>query len=332
MSIELSHGEGVLTIDELGDGRKQLSVRKTNPDLFVSRSTITTSYPDALIERIFAIKGPGYVCDEIARDEDPHYVAANLAMDLFAYFSPEMLEGKRILDFGCGCGASTMVLTRLLPGASLVGVELDETLLSIAKARAEFYSFPLKNLFQSPSGTQLPDGLGRFDFVIMSAVFEHLLPHERPVVLAQVWRLVRPGGYLFLNQTPHRYWPIESHTTLLPLLNYLPDRLAHFVARHLSKTVTRDESWQDLLRRGIRGGTEFEVMKILAATEDPNFLLLNPARGVRDRIDLWCLGSSDLRWPKLKSALSMALRFFQQLTGVSLVPTLSLAIQKEQKR
>jgi len=328
MKLVLHNPDGDLLISILGDGRKQLFVQKSNPLLFVARPTITTAYPDELIERIFAIKGPGYVCDEIARDEDPRYVAANLAGDLFAYFAPEVFEGKRLLDFGCGCGASTMALSRLLPGASIVGVELDADLLAIARARAQHYSFPPENLLQSPSGTELPEGLGTFDFVILSAVFEHLLPMERPVVMTQVWSLLRTGGYLFMNQTPHRYAPIETHTTLLPFLNYLPDRLAHFAACRFSKTVDRDESWPTLLRRGIRGGTEYEVMRHLTSSGSGTPILLSPNRGVKDRIDLWRKGSSDLRWPAVKSVAAVMLRGVERITGLTLVPTLSLAIQK----
>jgi hypothetical protein len=42
--------------------------------------------------------------------------------------------------------------------------------------------------------------------------------------MAELWRQLRLGGILFLNQTPHRYYPLEHHTTGLPLLNYLPER------------------------------------------------------------------------------------------------------------
>ena len=112
-----------------------------------------------------------------------------------------------------------MVLKRLLPQASIMGVELDPTLLSIARARARHYTFPQENLLQSRSGKELPADLGTFDFVVLSTVYEHMLPTERSVVLEQVWSALRDGGYLFLNQTPHRFTPYETHTTQLPLVN-----------------------------------------------------------------------------------------------------------------
>jgi hypothetical protein len=99
--------------------------------------------------------------------------------------------------------------------------------------------------------------------VVLSAVWEHLLPSERPEVLKQIWSLLRPGGFFFLNQTPHRFTPVETHTTGLPLINYLPDRLALSFARKFSKRVDRHETWDALLRKGIRRGTENEVAGII---------------------------------------------------------------------
>ena len=42
--------------------------------LFIHTSTCSTAYPPELIEHVLAVKGPGYLCDEIRRDEDPAYV------------------------------------------------------------------------------------------------------------------------------------------------------------------------------------------------------------------------------------------------------------------
>jgi hypothetical protein len=64
-----------------------------------------------------------------------------------------------------------------------------------------------------------------FDYIMFNAVFEHLLPHERPRLLPAVFvRHLRPVGVMFLNQTPYRYSLVEVHTTGgLPLINYLPE-------------------------------------------------------------------------------------------------------------
>lgn len=324
----LSHSSADLEIECLPGGHKVVSVARKDSSLFVLRQRVLTAYPVDLIQQIFAIKGPSYTCDEIARDEDPAYVQASLESDLFAYFAPEDFVSKSILDFGCGSGGSTMVLSRLLPKSTIVGVELDPKLLSIARARAQFYSFPQENLLQSPSGRKIPAGLGKFDFVVLSAVFEHMLPAERTTILGQVWSLLRDGGYLFLNQTPHRFTPVETHTTELPLINYLPQPMALAAARWFSKGVDRNESWETLLRRGIRGSTEYEIMRRLRRCGGGKPILLKPSRnGIRDRIDLWRRVSSQ-RLPAIKNAMWVLLKALKLCSGITFVPTLSLAILK----
>src|SRR5450631_3033526 len=60
---------------------------------------------------------------------------------------------------------------------------------------------------------ELPAALGRFDVIVFSAVFEHLLARERAVVIPQVWSVLAPGGVLLVGETPHRWTPVELHTT-----------------------------------------------------------------------------------------------------------------------
>jgi SAM-dependent methyltransferase len=326
----LRHPDAELQIEVLPDKRKLLTVKPLSPALFIARKSVTTSYPDELIELIFTIKGPSYVCDEIARDENPDYVRRSLETDFLAYFPREYFSARRILDFGCGSGASTMILYRLFPQATIIGIELDPQLLSIAKARARHYGFPESQLLQSPSGTEIPSELGMVDCVVMSAVYEHLLPAEREAILPRLWAIINNNGVLFLNQTPHRYTPVETHTTGLPLINYLPDFIAHKVACRFSKRIALDESWTTLLRRGIRGATEYEVLNTLRPTSDGHPVLLNPFReGIHDRIDLWFRMSVQARWPLIKRALYMVYKTIKLCTGLTLVPSLSLAVQKQ---
>ncbi|WKZ19248.1 MAG: class I SAM-dependent methyltransferase [Candidatus Jettenia sp. CY-1] len=93
------------------------------------------------------------------------------------------MKNKRILDFSCDAGASSIVLSRMLPNTEIVGVELDEKLLYTARLRAEHYQAHNICFIPSPDGNNIPDKLGKFDYIILSAVYEHLLPHERKNLL-----------------------------------------------------------------------------------------------------------------------------------------------------
>jgi SAM-dependent methyltransferase len=315
---------GSLRIEPLADGRHRLCVTPASGQK-VRRRTWVTAYPLPLVHEIHAAKDL-HVCDEIMREEDPDYVERVLRHAVLGYVAPEMFVGKRVLDFGCGSGASLLVLNRMLAADEIVGVELVARLVAIARRRVEVLGGSTLRVLQSPSADALPPDLGEFDYIMFSAVFEHLLPDERRAVLPLVWRHLRPGGVLFLNQTPYRYWPIEMHTTGgLPLINYLPDALALRAARRFSTRMSADETWRSMLRRGIRGGTVPEVLGILGGRKHAG--LLAPREPVGDRIDLW-LQSLSRRHAHMKRAVWGALKLNKWLTGRQITPTLSLAVRK----
>jgi SAM-dependent methyltransferase len=171
---------------------------------------------------------------------------------------------------------------------------------------------------------EVPVEASSFDFVIMSAVFEHLLPAERRAIMPQLWRALRPGGRLFLNQTPHRLFPVELHTTGLPLINYLPDALAGEAARRLSPRIERNATWDELLRAGIRGATDAEILEVLG----PDARLVEPTEnGCSDRLDVWFTGLGP-RHRGLKRAVRAAMKVVHRASGIAFTPSLSAAYEK----
>ena len=222
MKTILKHEKAVVKVEKLSSGKNTILVESLSEELFVPHSDWETAYPLDLIERILKVKGPAFLCDEIMRDESPDYVQKNLKYGLLGYVNEKEFEEKRILDFGCGGGASTMILGRMFPNTEIVGIELNANLLSIAKLRTIHYGFDDRiRLLISPDANSLPKDIGRFDYVILNAVVEHLLPHERRMLLPKIWNLLKPEGILFLDETPYRYFPVEMHTTGLPIINYL---------------------------------------------------------------------------------------------------------------
>lgn len=330
MRVTLKHRDAKIYVDNLPNGKKHITVNPRDKSLFVPFKSCETSYSLELIELILNVKGPGYLCDEIMRDENPSYVQNDLKASILGYLSEDDFVNKRLLDFGCGSGASTMILRRMFPKTQIVGIDIDDALLSVAGHRAQYYGFGNVAFLLSPSYTQLPDKIGRFDFVILSAVYEHLLPDERGILLPQIWLVMKPRGVLFVNETPNRYFPVEIHTTGLPLINYFPDQIALTVARRFSKRVKKNESWEMLLRRGIRGATEHEILELLRKKFRCHVELLEPNRlGFRDRIDLWYATDFGLgRFAMFKPFLKSAFKGLKLVSGVTFLPSLSLAIRK----
>ncbi len=304
-------------VDLLPDGRRRVTV---DSDVFGTVSSWETGYSPELIDRIVAVKGETYVCDELRREEDEKYVSLALRTGLLAFSDEREFHRKRMLDFGCGGGASSVILARLFPDAYVVGVDLDRTLLDVARLRAKHYGLRNVSFIPSPGPDELPAELEPFDFVVLSAVFEHLLPDEREMLLPKIWTALVPGGRLFVNQTPHRWYPIEYHTTGIPCLNYVPAPLALRLAR-LSPRVPRDATWPELLRQGIRGGTEGQIRRLL-----PGAASLRP----RDRhwADVWYEMSMTRAPHPLKRTMRTAFRVISAMTRTSFTPTLLLAFEK----
>ena len=321
----IPHPEGLVEALALDNGRRRLTVKGRGSSGYTHVSSCETAYPMDLIELILEVKGPGWLCDEIQRDQDPLYVRHNLESAFRPFVDLAEVDGRRILDLGSGTGASTMILSRMFPASEIVGVELEPDLLAIAKRRAEVFRASNVAFFQSPSGTRLPEGIGTFHVVVMSAVFEHLLPRERPALMRQVWSVIRPGGLLVIQETPHRFFPLESHTTGLALINHLPDAVAHAMTRRFSRRVDRGASWEELLRQGIRGGTAREVVGTLRGDTGYRPHMLRPTRGgARGEFDVWYAMASAHGRRSLRRSVAHALRAFKMLTGYSLMPYITL--------
>jgi len=222
-----------------------------------------------------------------------------------------------------------MSLARLFPESEIVAVDLESPLLEVARMRARHYALDRLTFVHSTVPNRLAEGLGTFDAVTLNAVYEHLLPAERRSLLPQLWASLRPGGVLFVDLTPHRYYPLEYHTTGLPLLNYLSDRLALTAARRFSPRVERGASWETLLRRGVRGATTGEIVSILegGATTPP--IVLRPSRlGAKDTVDIWYSASTTRRPHPAKAVMRLAFKAISRLTRTEFSPEVSLAVQK----
>jgi hypothetical protein len=81
----LDHPDGSVTVTALPEGRRRVTVEAHDPSIFVSRASCETAYSSELIAAVLEVKGIGFLCDEIARDEDPRYVENALRYSLLSY-------------------------------------------------------------------------------------------------------------------------------------------------------------------------------------------------------------------------------------------------------
>lgn len=245
-------------------GRRVVTVSGPHMDMCGLRDdteTFETHFSVEFLELLLALKGPVYFKDEINRSAVPAYIEEPMR-EMFGPIA--RLGGTAIMDFGCGAGGSTACLCRL--GATEVhGVEIDGALARLARLRARDSGIgDAITIHHFERTDKLPFDDGAFDIVICNAVLEHIHPRLRGAHLREVWRVLKGGGFLFVFETPNRLWPIDSHTTGLPLVPYLPVGLARRYAIRFSRRVSRDDSVEELIERGIRGATYWEISRHLA--------------------------------------------------------------------
>ncbi len=99
-----------------------------------------------------------------------------------------------ILDVGCGTGTLVVEIKRRYPGVSAIGIDPDPRALERAKRKAERARASAG--FDRAFADALPFPDASFDRVFSSMMFHHLPAAERPAVLAEIRRVLRPGGRL----------------------------------------------------------------------------------------------------------------------------------------
>jgi len=161
MSRTIEFPEALVHISEPDGDLRLVEIERKDPAYFVEVASWRTGYPEHLIEEILAVKGPAYLCDELKRDEDPGYVQASLRHDILGYVSADDLVDGRLLDFGCGAGASTVILARMFPRTRITGVELVPELAGLSRARARHYGLDNLDIQVSHAPGALPEGSGR---------------------------------------------------------------------------------------------------------------------------------------------------------------------------
>jgi SAM-dependent methyltransferase len=105
-----------------------------------------------------------------------------------------LAAGASVLDLCCGAGASAIRSAHAVgPGGAVLGIDVAAPLLELARDRAAREG--LANIEFRPGdamATGLPDGA--FDAVV--CVFGVFFAADMAAFVAEMWRLVRPGGVL----------------------------------------------------------------------------------------------------------------------------------------
>jgi ubiquinone/menaquinone biosynthesis C-methylase UbiE len=104
--------------------------------------------------------------------------------------------GHRVLEIGCGTGNLALRAQRMHPDAEVVGIDPDPLALERARRKADRAGLSVR--WDRGKAGELPYADESVDRVLSAFMFHHLDDAEKKSALAEVRRVLRPGGQLHL--------------------------------------------------------------------------------------------------------------------------------------
>jgi ubiquinone/menaquinone biosynthesis C-methylase UbiE len=155
---------------------------------------------------------------------------------------PDPSRFQQVLDLGCGTGGWLIDLAKTVPAsASLVGVDVNERLLTYAQAQAQTHQVEARVQFRHMDvlrPLELPDS--QFDLVNERLGASYVRCWDWPVLLSECRRVLRPGGIVRLTEGEII---VESSSPALLQLNHLLVHALHQAGHYFrpeSQGVTGD--------------------------------------------------------------------------------------------
>jgi len=108
----------------------------------------------------------------------------------------DLRPGNRALDIGCGTGTLVVLIKRVHPEVSVVGLDPDPKALARAKKKAAQAGASIQ--FDQGFSDELPYADASFNRVFSSFMFHHIDANQRQKTLQEVFRILLPGGSLHL--------------------------------------------------------------------------------------------------------------------------------------
>jgi 2-polyprenyl-3-methyl-5-hydroxy-6-metoxy-1,4-benzoquinol methylase len=142
------------------------------------------------------------------------------------------LEGKSVLDVGCGFGG-LLVVMKEAGAAQLAGVEIDSNRIYWAGVRMQEMGYQADLRELDICKEQTLQHLGTYDVILAQDVIEHVA--DPRVAIRHIAKLLRPGGVVFM-QVGNKFSPTQlgaDHHYKLPGITMLsrPQAIEYFSAR-----------------------------------------------------------------------------------------------------
>jgi len=145
----------------------------------------------------------------IGGEESDYYIRYKI-LDVKRYAAPSLesdtTQPLQILDFGAGTGSAIPHWCSIFANAKLTCCDVSRQSLEYARSRHG------GDITYTHTGeTNLPFQTSSFDLVYAACVFHHISESQHPLVMQELWRVLKPGGALM----------VYEHNPLNPLTQYV---------------------------------------------------------------------------------------------------------------
>lgn len=153
-------------------------------------------------------KGLGVTTARSFEDEPSSMIQEQLARLKFAE-SHIAMQGKRILDFGCGTGYNCYYLANRDNPKQIIGTDIIKECIEHCEK-----NYPMSNVrYQVADCLEFDDHLGQFDVIISCEVIEHV--DDQPLFMRNVDKYLAPGGHAFISTPNRALFSLSKETSFL---------------------------------------------------------------------------------------------------------------------
>src|SRR3990172_8565971 len=213
--------EPAYRLEDLGDRRV----------LTVGGREYSTVYSARVVRMLVERKGPARAPQYFSFRE----TRGRLLLDpLFAYLRRRGARELEVLEVGCSFGHITEYLAEQPLVREITTFDTDPAFAAMVRIKVEeLHLGRVKEvrLFSNEETRRLPYPDGRFSLVLVLGVVEHLPVSGRRQIVDEYYRVLAPGGHIAILDTPNSFFPLQTHSVGLPLIQWLPAPLAFAYAK-----------------------------------------------------------------------------------------------------
>jgi len=182
-------------------------------------------------------------------------------IDLIARMkSIDEIDNPQILDVGCGTGRTAIRIAKALKnGGHLFGIDIYSKFaisgndLDTVQNNARIEKVEEKTTFQYGTATDIPFEKKNFDIVNVSSVLHEVHdPNGQDKAMKELYRVLRPGGYLYLSEWNRTSWQLIAFSGL-----------CCFVFKHKDywEKLLKENKFKDIIHENIAGFGIFTARK-----------------------------------------------------------------------